>query len=128
MPILRILPGAQRGASIPVTEPVVIGRSRGAGLTFEERTLSRLHARLESTGGAWRLIDLNSSKAQRGFFQGTALHPRVEFLPEGEADRGHPEWEMVSAMDPGYKEVARNLQKAKTLQERLDAVKRSKPQ
>lgn len=42
MPILRILPGAQRGASIPVTEPVVIGRSRGAGLTFEERTLSRL--------------------------------------------------------------------------------------
>jgi tetratricopeptide (TPR) repeat protein len=38
------------------------------------------------------------------------------------------EWELVSAMDPGYKDVARNLQKAKTLQERLDAIKRSKPQ
>ena len=31
-------------------------------------------------------------------------------------------------MDPAYKDVARNLQKAKTLQERLDAIKRSKPQ
>jgi len=38
------------------------------------------------------------------------------------------EWELVNAMDPGYKDVARNLQKAKTLQERLDAIKRSKPQ
>ena len=38
------------------------------------------------------------------------------------------EWELVSAMDPAYKDVARNLQKAKTLQERLDAIKRSKPQ
>jgi tetratricopeptide (TPR) repeat protein len=38
------------------------------------------------------------------------------------------EWEIVSAMDPGYKDVARNLQKARTLQERLDAIRRSKPQ
>lgn len=39
------------------------------------------------------------------------------------------EWELVSAMDPGYKDVSRNLQKARTLQERLDAIKKStKPQ
>jgi tetratricopeptide (TPR) repeat protein len=38
------------------------------------------------------------------------------------------EWELVNAMDPAYKDVARNLQKARTLQERLDAIRRSKPQ
>ncbi len=38
------------------------------------------------------------------------------------------EWELVNALDPGYKEVSSNLQKARSLQERLDAIKRSKPQ
>jgi len=38
------------------------------------------------------------------------------------------EWELVSAMDPGYKEVARNLQKARDLQDKLEAIKRSKAQ
>jgi hypothetical protein len=28
-------------------------------------------------------------------------------------------------MDPGYKDVGRNLQKARTLQERLNAIKKS---
>lgn len=38
------------------------------------------------------------------------------------------EWELVQAMDPGYKDVSKNLQKARALQERLEAIKRSKPQ
>ena len=36
------------------------------------------------------------------------------------------EWELVYNMDPGYQDVDRNLQKARLLQERLDAIKRSK--
>ncbi|MBI5580492.1 MAG: LysM peptidoglycan-binding domain-containing protein [Deltaproteobacteria bacterium] len=38
------------------------------------------------------------------------------------------EWELVNALDPAYKDVSRNLQKARTLQERLDTITRSKPQ
>jgi tetratricopeptide (TPR) repeat protein len=38
------------------------------------------------------------------------------------------EWERVQAMDPGYKDVGKNLQKARTLLERLESIKRSKPQ
>jgi tetratricopeptide (TPR) repeat protein len=38
------------------------------------------------------------------------------------------EWELVNALDPAYKDVSKNLQKAKTLQERLDTITRSKPQ
>ena len=38
------------------------------------------------------------------------------------------EWELVHTLDPAYKDVSKNLQKARTLQERLDAITRSKPQ
>lgn len=82
---------------------------------------------MESTGGAWRLIDLNSSKAQRGFFQ-EHYTQGLSFFQKEKLTEAVREWEMVSTMDPGYKEIARNLQKAKTLQERLDAIKRSRPQ
>jgi serine phosphatase RsbU (regulator of sigma subunit)/pSer/pThr/pTyr-binding forkhead associated (FHA) protein len=61
MPILTLMSGPQSGSSVPVTEAVVIGRSRSAGLHFDERTLSRLHARLEPADGGWRLTDLGSS-------------------------------------------------------------------
>jgi serine phosphatase RsbU (regulator of sigma subunit)/pSer/pThr/pTyr-binding forkhead associated (FHA) protein len=61
MPTLRIMSGPQSGASVPVTDAVVIGRSRSAGLHFDDRTLSRLHARLEPAEGEWRLTDLGSS-------------------------------------------------------------------
>jgi tetratricopeptide (TPR) repeat protein len=36
------------------------------------------------------------------------------------------EWQLVYDMDPHYEDVDRNLQKARLLQERLDAIKRSK--
>lgn len=35
------------------------------------------------------------------------------------------EWEMVYEMDPGYKDVERNLSKARRLQERLERIKQS---
>jgi tetratricopeptide (TPR) repeat protein len=38
------------------------------------------------------------------------------------------EWELVHALDPNYKDVSKNLQKARALQERLDTITRSKPQ
>ena len=38
------------------------------------------------------------------------------------------EWESVSAIDPNYKDVNKNLIKAKTLNERLESIKRSKTQ
>ena len=38
------------------------------------------------------------------------------------------EWEAVSAIDPNYKDVNKNLTKAKTLYERLESIKRSKTQ
>jgi tetratricopeptide (TPR) repeat protein len=40
------------------------------------------------------------------------------------------EWESVSALDPNYnyKDVNKNLTKAKTLYERLESIKRSKTQ
>ena len=38
------------------------------------------------------------------------------------------EWQLVYAVDPNYRDVGRNLQKARTLQERLEAIKQSKPQ
>ena len=36
------------------------------------------------------------------------------------------EWESVFALDPNYKDVNKNLTKAKTLLERLESIKRSK--
>jgi len=36
------------------------------------------------------------------------------------------EWELVSAMDPKYKDVEKDIQKAKTLLERLENIKKSK--
>jgi len=36
------------------------------------------------------------------------------------------EWELVDALDPTYKDVDKNLKKARTLQERLEKIKRSK--
>lgn len=38
------------------------------------------------------------------------------------------EWQLVYAMDPNYKDVGKNLQKARTLQERLETIKQGKPQ
>ena len=38
------------------------------------------------------------------------------------------EWESVSRLDPNYKDVNKNLTKAKTLLERLESIKRSKTQ
>jgi tetratricopeptide (TPR) repeat protein len=38
------------------------------------------------------------------------------------------EWELVYALDPNYKDVNKNLTKAKTLLERLESIKRSKTQ
>jgi hypothetical protein len=38
------------------------------------------------------------------------------------------EWELVYAVDPNYRDVGKNLQKARTLQERLEAIQKSKPQ
>ncbi len=38
------------------------------------------------------------------------------------------EWESVSAIDPNYKDVNKNLTKARTLLERLESIKRSKAQ
>jgi tetratricopeptide (TPR) repeat protein len=38
------------------------------------------------------------------------------------------EWELVSAIDPNYKDVNKNLTKARTLLERLESIKRSKTQ
>jgi tetratricopeptide (TPR) repeat protein len=36
------------------------------------------------------------------------------------------EWESVFALDPNYKDVNKNLTKAKSLLERLESIKRSK--
>ena len=38
------------------------------------------------------------------------------------------EWELVHALDPNYKDVDKNLTKAKNLLERLEKIKRSKPE
>jgi tetratricopeptide (TPR) repeat protein len=38
------------------------------------------------------------------------------------------EWEMVHSLDPNYKDVSKNLTKAKNLLERLEKIKRSKAQ
>nr|NIM97817.1 hypothetical protein [candidate division Zixibacteria bacterium] len=36
------------------------------------------------------------------------------------------EWELVSALDPQYKDVDKNLKKARALLERLESIRRSK--
>ncbi|HSV93446.1 MAG TPA: FHA domain-containing protein, partial [Desulfobacterales bacterium] len=76
--------GPQSGASVPVTGAVVIGRSRSAGLHFDERTLSRLHARLEPADGEWRLTDLGSSNGS--FVNGRPVKPAV-VLRDGDVVR-----------------------------------------
>ena len=38
------------------------------------------------------------------------------------------EWESVYALDPNYRDVNKNLTKARTLLERLESIKRSKTQ
>ena len=61
MPTLTILTGLQSGATISLKDKTVIGRSRSADLQFEEKTLSRQHAKIELSDGHWRITDLGSS-------------------------------------------------------------------
>jgi serine phosphatase RsbU (regulator of sigma subunit) len=60
MPRLKVISGPHRGSIIEVKDGAVIGRSRSADLQFEEKTLSRQHARLEMAGGQWKIVDLGS--------------------------------------------------------------------
>lgn len=84
MPVLRIMSGPQSGESIPVSAAVVIGRSRSAGVHLDEKTLSRLHARLEPVGAEWRLTDLGSSNGS--FVNGRPVRPAA-MLHEGDVVR-----------------------------------------
>ncbi|MFO7707176.1 MAG: SpoIIE family protein phosphatase [Desulfobacterales bacterium] len=61
MPKLKVLSGPLSGSYFDVHDGAVIGRSRSADLQFEEKTLSRRHARIASEGRTWSLIDLESS-------------------------------------------------------------------
>jgi serine phosphatase RsbU (regulator of sigma subunit) len=71
MPKLRVVSGPQAGAAIEVKDGAVIGRSRSVDLQFEEKTLSRQHARIVFADGKWTLIDLESSNGT--FVNGIAV-------------------------------------------------------
>ncbi len=71
MPTLNVISGPQSGSSSDVKPGAVIGRSRSADLQFEEKTLSRHHARIVCEGGIWSLTDLGSSNGT--FVNGSAI-------------------------------------------------------
>jgi tetratricopeptide (TPR) repeat protein len=50
----------------------------------------------------------------------------VSYFGEEKLAEAVQEWELVSEIDPGYKDVSSNLDKAKKLLERLESIKRSK--
>jgi phosphoserine phosphatase RsbU/P len=84
MPTLTILTGLQSGATISLKGAVVIGRSRSADLQFEEKTLSRQHAKIELSDGHWRITDLGSSN---GTFVNEAPVRASAFIQDGDAIR-----------------------------------------
>jgi phosphoserine phosphatase RsbU/P len=72
MPKLKIISGPNSGTVYDVKDGVVLGRSRSADLQFEEKTLSRQHARIALDEGKWTLVDLGSSNGT--FVNGVAVH------------------------------------------------------
>ena len=61
MPTLNVLQGPDRGRTFEVvTDSVLIGRN-SPDLPFSDNTISRRHALLEHTDGAWQIQDLNSA-------------------------------------------------------------------
>jgi tetratricopeptide (TPR) repeat protein len=50
----------------------------------------------------------------------------VSYFGDEKLTEAVQEWELVSEIDPGYKDVSSNLDKAKKLLERLESIKRSK--
>jgi serine phosphatase RsbU (regulator of sigma subunit) len=71
MPRLKVISGLHPGSLIEVKDGAVIGRSRSADLQFEEKTLSRQHARFVMADGQWKIVDLGSSNGT--FVNGIAV-------------------------------------------------------
>jgi hypothetical protein len=61
MPRLFVLSGPDVGSAIAFEGTVVLGREKGADLVLHAPSVSRKHARLESRGGRWFVVDLGSS-------------------------------------------------------------------
>jgi len=51
----------QTGIDTPLTDQMVIGRLAECGLTVNEASVSRRHARIERRGESWWVVDLGSS-------------------------------------------------------------------
>ncbi len=59
--ILEIIEGPEAGLQLPLTQAVEAGRSADAGLTLSDDQASRHHARIEPSGAAAIVTDLDSS-------------------------------------------------------------------
>lgn len=60
-----ILGGRDVGRSFTVEEVARVGRSRECEIALRDRSISRVHAKLECVDGAWFLEDLNSRNGVR---------------------------------------------------------------
>jgi hypothetical protein len=60
MPTLYVLNGADLGRSFAVDAGALIGRSPECAVPLSSSSVSRQHARVESSGAGWRIVDLGS--------------------------------------------------------------------
>ena len=104
MPTLNVISGPQPGSSYDVKDGAVIGRSRSADLQFEEKTLSRQHAKIVFSGGKWTLVDLGSSNGT--FVNGVAVHTEMALTHGDEIRLGELSMTFMSALpDAVYSRV-----------------------
>jgi serine phosphatase RsbU (regulator of sigma subunit) len=115
MPRLKLISGGPPGSITEVIDGAVIGRSRSADLQFDEKTLSRRHARLVIADGQWRILDLGSSNGT--FVNGAAVQAGMTLKDGDEIRLGEVRLQFVSApgeamfsrvdvtLDPGAKQV-----------------------
>jgi len=116
MPSLRVTSGPRSGSITEAKDGAVIGRSLTADLQFEEKTLSRRHARLVIADGQWKIFDLGSSNGT--FVNGTPVQTGTVLRDGDEIRLGEvtlqftspPQDEMFSrvvdvTLDPGAKQA-----------------------
>lgn len=96
MPRVKVISGPHPGTITEVKDGAVIGRSRSADVQFEEKTLSRRHARFVMAEGQWKIIDLGSSNGT--FVNGTAVHAGTVLKDGDEIRLGEVTLQFVSPL------------------------------
>jgi diguanylate cyclase (GGDEF)-like protein len=107
-PVLVVVQGKEVGHRMPLAKGILIGRDPDADLCLTDEGISWHHARVEDRGGAWALVDLESTNGT--FVNGQACNERI-LEPGDKIALAHAvlRFEVSDAFDQAYDAVVERL-------------------